>query len=1685
MSNPTEQILKQAQKFEGDLSQKNLQKDHEGEIEEIQNCIEDDEEEEGVAKNVGEQDDRVIKYIKTPNFTDCGSANSQLPIGFANEAITFLSKLRSEFDFVDFIKEKLKYNSRVAVCMSFMSEQIDALVLAIKQFESGKALILGDMAGMGKGRVVAGVLRYAYVNKLIPIFITEKENLFSEMYKDMLDIGGFGMRGGNIINPKPLILRPRDNKKIYDEDGNYIRTVFVNALRDDENNEYDTTQPLPAWENKKQGLKSLNRIILENDDFPITNYGSEFEFNCIFLNYDVIGKSKSEVGNKKRYLLRDIAPKSIFVFDECHNATGKSKIGEWSRTYVAEAKGVMFSSATFAKNPESFPLYIIKTSMSEAQIDVTSLEAAIGVGGENVSEYISSVLVKEGQMIRRDRDFSGCTVGTIYDGYNIRNPIEKERRKDEIYRIFNSCVKQFADVYNYSKQPAFKEAINFAISRLSQQLADDEGMEMADSIVVNGVVRSYNDLKVGNADEDDELRSERASYIRQNRNKWVLERFEINTLKPNTKFHFSENLLNAIKTKFVAESIVEELKRQVEYTNVDGTKQITNRKPVIALRGTAENAIDRIINSGIAEDLMENDFSLYLRAIVSGVKVGKATYRKVNNDLFAKKSDLREVDREHIEEVRMYEILDEDLPDNGQVLNNLLEQVNSFNSEMPLSPIDYIIDTIESTQRELWDLRYNFTSRTKYKVNEVTGRNYALKKQDDGMWLYTSNDRVRSVKTAFNMFNSGTADVLIINSSGSTGGSIQSSEKFKDKRQRVMFITQVELDINTEVQKRGRINRTGQVNYPAYIYVLSQVPSEIRKFLSLARKLRKLDANVSANQTQNSNILQLCDKNGRKIEDFFNTYGEEAFKIFLDNDDNDEYRDIYARMLSRSQTSLTEEYTQEGENTKALLQPYTRELEIETCDIQEFFYDSMNTIYKDVVKQHKNNNTFQLELEVEDLKASLRTRFVKSLNNGNSEFAKPLFIEDKYCLPRRRNWTKEKLSTEIVRLAKKFYDNREDDYTTITAYHRHLLDDFEVNYESYATTTLENFRLSKEPIRDDYSAEEDYNNAVLEYEEALSRTIQRLDNDRITISEILRYFYPDRPVHIPDTYLLRGANTNTAEATTTYREGKFVGYVFKNTSVSNKYSKGSIHLRFAFIQKSPVTAELSLGRYEHLQCLRQAMQSTYFSQTQMGTDGKTFGERNIEKVNKWQINPNVREIVRFLSGNLLSGISEANSMDDITRWSLVKYTNDDGTVSTGIKLFYADDAFRPLVLTDAQGNPLLDRITSKISVAMNNVDIIEYLKNTPIDFTFNLAVNTYASRNVSAVPNAKDFNVVGLIKIHKWQSMNKLLVYIFQGTPTSVGRYKDEARDNVLSNIPFKNYSNVNNPIYFAPFLNQYTTFQQKTYRKDDTISGYKLEHSSFRDGRLYPSGNAKVYLFDNIDTTAGENRLREFLLKLYNEQTLTLEFPQDINDYYNVPFQRETSVKMKSEEKKVVKAFEDGDYKYKLEVTFDENYRKSLPPEFKSYDNGYIILNQPIVPQWSNSYQMYPFGFSDKDTMKLFLSIFQPDEKAKFLRELDTKKNQPPIMIADYVSTVTKDSGVSNLKFIFGERRYPEIGQLVKTFASTQSIEGLSEIQKLEQEILAEIDLEAAQAIKPIKKTLKSNTAFQDVENFLNYLLF
>ena len=87
-----------------------------------------------------------IKLIPTPNFTGCSSIGTLLPTNLANDTVRNLSNYARQFDLIDFIKEKLGYATNLKVCASFDSEQIEALVLAIKSFEKGNAFILGDMA---------------------------------------------------------------------------------------------------------------------------------------------------------------------------------------------------------------------------------------------------------------------------------------------------------------------------------------------------------------------------------------------------------------------------------------------------------------------------------------------------------------------------------------------------------------------------------------------------------------------------------------------------------------------------------------------------------------------------------------------------------------------------------------------------------------------------------------------------------------------------------------------------------------------------------------------------------------------------------------------------------------------------------------------------------------------------------------------------------------------------------------------------------------------------------------------------------------------------------------------------------------------------------------------------------------------------------------------------------------------------------------------------------------------------------------------------------------------------------------------------------------------------------------------------------------------------------------------------
>ena len=127
-----------------------------------------------------------------------------------------------------------------------------------------------------------------------------------------------------------------------------------------------------------------------------------------------------------------------------------------------------------------------------------------------------------------------------------------------------------------------------------------------------------------------------------------------------------------------------------------------------------------------------------------------------------------------------------------------------------------------------------------------------------------------NVSEAFRRFNDNEVDVLLINQSGAVGASahaIPTKKTPKAKvKQRVMIVLQAELDIAKEVQKRGRINRTGQIFKPIYDYLTSGIPAEKRLMMMLKKKLKSLDANTTSNQRNSEDLM--------KSDDFLNKYGD-------------------------------------------------------------------------------------------------------------------------------------------------------------------------------------------------------------------------------------------------------------------------------------------------------------------------------------------------------------------------------------------------------------------------------------------------------------------------------------------------------------------------------------------------------------------------------------------------------------------------------------------------------------------------------------------------------------------------------------------------------------------------------------------------------------------------------------------
>lgn len=363
-------------------------------------------------------------------------------------------------DVDSFVQEKLGYSSREELYEHLGAEQIDGVAMAIHQMEGGNGFIIGDGTGVGKGRQAASILRYAIRQGKTPIFVTQKAGLFTDMYRDMVDIGAADLF-------HPLIINSTDDEVDIKEGapaaakyfkGNAKRVtvdgVEYRKITDKETGEEEIFKIVSKGLKNDKG-KSIQELIdglketgkLPNGyTFVMVTYSQLTSGTQEYVNGEAKAKRKKGnkaytsgeiIGDKKRELLKLIAKDNFVVLDESHTAAGNS--AGYFMDMTKEAKGVTFLSGTFAKNPDCMPLYAMKTAISKAGLKVSDLIEAVRNGGNTLQEIMSRALSESGQMVHRERPLDGVVNNWVQD--EDKEKIEKDRKRfDAITEIFNMAI---------------------------------------------------------------------------------------------------------------------------------------------------------------------------------------------------------------------------------------------------------------------------------------------------------------------------------------------------------------------------------------------------------------------------------------------------------------------------------------------------------------------------------------------------------------------------------------------------------------------------------------------------------------------------------------------------------------------------------------------------------------------------------------------------------------------------------------------------------------------------------------------------------------------------------------------------------------------------------------------------------------------------------------------------------------------------------------------------------------------------------------------------------------------------------------------------------------------------------------------------------------------------------------------
>lgn len=712
-------------------------------------------------------------------------------------------------------------------------------------------------------------------------------------------------------------------------------------------------------------------------------------------------------------------------------------------------------------------------------------------------------------------------------------------------------------------------------------------------------------------------------------------------------FNTVQQVLLSLKAKSAAELAIDYLKQGM--------------KPVIALNNTNESQTG---NLALGEEMDAPDLGTSLKKGLEGTL--RYTQKDAKNNSESGYINLSDLGDEAVE-----------------AYHELEKKIEQTSTGLSLSPIDVIKNELQ---------------KAGYKVGELTGRQTEF--------VYNENGTVTKIKRAdtdkkklARDFNDGKIDALILNKSAATGISLHASSKYKDQKKRVMIVAQQQLDVNDEVQMRGRIDRTGQVARGAYEYVVSLIPAEQRLLMMFKAKLKSLDANTTSSQKSKFNEME--------VADITNKYGDKVVKEYMA-----EHLDLYARMADPFgwEKSLGEDLSridpqrlvaegggvgdgEAGADASKLL----GRMALLRVNEQEKMLQEIGELYANEIQRLNEMGENDLEITELPLKAKTIRKEVWKQGaepGGDNAFADNTYIEkvNMAILKKPMKAAEVKASQEGLTGGKTWEEYKTEKKTAVKEYFDQKIADETQKYEEravkVATKAKEKYiKDAKKGQKDSGMSDEQiekmagyqYDNIYKQEKDKLNDVVKNLKAKAEMFDRVLETFDTNSAFVLP-------ADMNNPNELSGF--GNSYGRLI-DIKITDNFSPNASSVSFATLDGRrkitfPIAGKVGVG--DNKADVISAIDNMTKQAAGMGDSHLRVLNQNFDNWDRLTSNES-RKNGYIVTGNLMQALVDSKNQG--LGGQLVKYTTDTGEVKTGILM---PDHFDPKGLTtDAPINSVADK----------------------------------------------------------------------------------------------------------------------------------------------------------------------------------------------------------------------------------------------------------------------------------------------------------------------------------------------------------------------------------------------------------